>query len=109
MKKHFYSHLVEVESLYIELDSMDLSRSERWHLTSLIDSTLHYTILDVVMSELSHDDKKEFLKHVASHSHDNVWNLLKGKVENIEEKIKKTIAVVKEELARDIQEAKEKK
>lgn len=108
MKNLFYSHLIEIESIIIELDKMDLSKGEKDHLTSLIDSTLHNTILDAVLSELSPQDKRVFVNHLKEGSHDKIWQFLNEKVENIEDKIKKAAGELKSELHKDLQEAKHK-
>lgn len=105
MKKHFYSHLVETSSISLSLGDMDLSQEERVHLISLVESNLHHTILDAVLSELSEEDKKTFLHHVAHDEHDKVWELLNSRIKNIEEKIKKVAEDVKKELHKDIHEA----
>jgi hypothetical protein len=63
-KTHFYSHLVEVNTITLELDKMDLSDDERMHLGSLIDANLHHTILDVILSELNITDKQLFMDHL---------------------------------------------
>ncbi len=102
MKKHFYSHLVETESLIVSLDAMDLSEKEKAHILSLIDSSLHHTVLDAILSELSEKDKKEFLEHVVNDDHAKIWHYLNEKVDNIEEKIKKTAADLKQQIHQDI-------
>lgn len=104
--KHFYSHLIEFESLQIELNEMRLSAEEREHLLSLAQSNLHHTVLDAILSELSEDDKKMFLTHVASEDHGKTWEFLFKKIDNIEEKIKKAADLLKQELHKDIKEAK---
>ncbi len=109
MKKHFYSHIVETESIVIELNQIDLTEEEKAHLISLMDSNLHHTILDAILSELSNEDKKVFLKHLAHKDHDKVWQLLNEKIKNIESKIKKASEDLKEQLRKDIKEAKEEK
>lgn len=107
--KHFYSHIVETSSLSLALADIDLSHEERLHLLQLTEENLHHTILDAVLSELSEADKKLFLQHVATDNHDNVWKLLHAKIENIEEKIQKVAHDLKNELHKDIEEAKSKK
>lgn len=104
MKKQFYSHIVETESIIIELDKLDLSKEEKTHLISIADSSLYHTIVDAILSELSKEDKKMFLKHLVSQEHDKLWELLKEKTENIEEKIKKAAQDLKEKLHQDIKE-----
>lgn len=109
MKKHFYSHLIETSVLSLELGDMDLSRQERLELIALVESNLHHVIFDAILSELPEEDKKMFLLHASEDDHDKTWKFLKDKVENIEEKIKKTAHQLKIELHRDIKEAKKRR
>lgn len=104
--KHFYSHLIEVESVVIELDKLNLSTEEKIHLGQLIDSSLHHTILEAILSHLSEEDKKAFLKHIHESSHDKIWQFLHEKVENIEDKIKKVAEDLKKEIHEDIRVSK---
>lgn len=107
-KTFFYSHLIEIESLIVELDKLDLSKEQKMHLSALMDSTLHHTILDAIFSELSEDDKMIFLNHLKENNKENIWQFLNGKIDNIEEKIKKAAHDLKTELNKDLQEAKNK-
>src|SRR3990167_1424953 len=93
--KYFYTHLIEIESIIVELDKLDLSDDQRIHLTGLIDSSLHHTILDAVLSELKPVDKRIFLTHLQENDHSKIWKFLNEKVENIEDKIKKTAGNLK--------------
>ena len=108
IKKYFYTHIIDTSTLSLELADMDMSPKERMHLVSLVDSNIHHAVLDLILSELNPLDKKTFLMHLASDEHDKVWKLLNEKVENVEEKIKKTAEELKKELHADIKEAKEK-
>lgn len=103
-KKYFYTHIIDTSTLSLELGDMDLSPAERTHLVSLIDSNIHHEVLDLVLSELNPEDKKTFLTHLASEDHDKVWKFLNQKIDNIEEKIKKTAEDIKKELHKDIGE-----
>ena len=105
-KKYFYTHIVDTSTLSLEIGDMDLTPKERLHLISLIDSNIHHEILDLILSELNIEDKKIFLTHLASEDHDKVWKFLNQKVDNIEEKIKKTAEDLKKELYKDIKETK---
>lgn len=107
-KKHFYNHLVEFESLIVEINKLEMSEEERAHLISIVDSSLHHTVLDAVLSELSDEDKKKFLEHLSIDDHDKVWRHLNEKVDNIEEKIKNAAHSLKQELHKDIEESKDK-
>lgn len=106
MSNFFYSHLIEIESIIIQLDKLDLSNEQKLHLTNLIDSSLHHTILDAVLSQLSTQDKKIFLNYLKEGKHDKIWQFLNEKANGIEEKIKKTAEQLKLKLQKDIKEAK---
>lgn len=103
-KKYFYTHIIDTSTLSLELGGMDMTPKERMHLISLIDSNIHHEILDLILSELNPADKKTFLIHLASEDHVKVWKFLNEKIDNIEEKIKKTADDLKKELHEDIEE-----
>lgn len=102
MKKHFYTHLIEIESVLIELDKMELDDHQRRHLASLIDANLHNAILDTILAHLSEHDKNIFLKHLTENDHERIWQHLNIKIESIEDKIKKTADDFRKELHEDI-------
>lgn len=106
--KHFYTHLVETESLFIELEGVELSQDERSHLASVISANIHQSILNTILSELSPEDKKIFLYHLSLEDHDKIWEHLNEKAVDIEEKIKKAAEELKKSLKKDIEEVKKK-
>jgi len=108
MGKHFYSHIIETATLSVELGEMDLSKVERRHLIELAENNIHHAILDAILSELSEENKKIFLSHLAKEEHDKVWEHLRKNINNIEEKIKKIAEDLKKELHKDIKESKDK-
>ncbi|MFH1832597.1 MAG: hypothetical protein ABH816_00320 [Candidatus Levyibacteriota bacterium] len=103
MKKKFYTHIIEIDSLIVKLNNINLSKDEREHLISLIDSNLYHVILDAILSELSKEDKKIFLEHLSVDNHEKIWDFLNGKIENIEDKIKNASADLTKELHKDIE------
>lgn len=107
--KYFYSHLIEIDSIILELDKMNLNEEEKLHLAQVVDSTIHHTILDALLSELSESDKKVFIKHLNSGNHDRIWEFLNDKIEGLEDKIKKAAEDLKKELHRDLREAHKRK
>lgn len=103
MKKYFYTHLVETtSSLTLALAELDMSKEDRLHLLKLIEDNLHHEILDLILSELSEDDKKTFLEHYTSNNHTKIWEFLNAKIEKIEDKIKKVAEDLKKEMHDDI-------
>lgn len=108
MRKQFYSHLIEIDTLYVALDGLSVSDTEKEHLKHLIDSSLYHTILDAILSELSEEDKHIFLNHLATEDHEKTMGFLQKRIDNIEEKIKKTADDLMKELHEDIKETKRK-
>jgi len=108
-KKHFYGHLVSLDSLFIALQNIEMSDEERKQLAAIIESHVHYTILDVVLSHLATEDKKIFLQHVQENNHDKIWGLLNDKTQDLEKKIIQSAEEVTMEFLKDIEKAKEKK
>jgi hypothetical protein len=103
----FYQKYVVIESLVEELHKMDLSDEERAHLASLIDSSLHHAILDEILSNLSEEDKKTFIKLMQEDpENEKLTEFLNGKIENVEDKIKKVSEELIKEMHKDIDEAK---
>lgn len=103
--KKFYTHLIEIDSIIVELEKLNLSESEKLHLAGLIDSSLHHIVLDAILSELGEEDKKAFLRHLESDDQEKIWEHLNSKVDNIEDKIKKAAEGLKEEIHKDLKEA----
>ena len=106
MIRHFYSHIIETESITLELEDLNLSSEEKSHLIELMESSIHYKVMDTVLSELSDEDKKTVLSHVHAKKHEEIWKLLYKKIDKVEDKIKKAAGGVKKELLRDIKEVK---
>lgn len=109
MKKHFYSHIIQIESIYIVLEGLELSKTEKEELILIFEDSVHATVIDVVLSHLSKEDKKTFLSHLAREKHDDIWNLLTEKVDKVEDKIRHAVDKLKDELHKDIQVVKQKK
>lgn len=105
MKKYFFTHLIEYESIFIEFEKLEFSEDEKKHLAHLIDENLHHKVLDAVLSELNEEDKKTFLLHLHKDEHEKIWELLNKRVDNIEDKIKKAAEELKAEIHKDLKEA----
>jgi len=107
--KHFYHHLIEIDSIHLALDELELDPEEKQDLIIIVDDNIHHTVLDTVLSELKNSDKKAFLALVLAEDHGEIWHLLSEKMENAEDKIKKAVNSLVAKLHEDIQEAHSKK
>lgn len=101
-KRHFYDHVVSINSIEIELNNLGLPEKEKIELLSIAENTIHYTVLDIALTSIKEEHKKEFIKHVNAESHEEAWKLLKEKTDGIEEKIREAANKLKEELIGDI-------
>lgn len=106
MKKQFYSEIIEINSVFVEIDALNASKEEKEHLKAMMATTIHHAILDTTMSKLSKEDKKTFLEHLLSEDHEKIWKLLSAKVKDAKETIAKTSKELLEEFHKDISKIK---
>lgn len=105
--KYFYSHIIEIESIVVELDQMDLSDEQKSHLATLVDSTIHHTVLDVIFTNLPEEHKTILVEKIKIDPKDReIMEFLKNNTENIEEQIKEVVEELKKELKADLAAAK---
>lgn len=105
--RYFYSEIIEIESVITSLDELDLTGEQKTHLAHLLDSTVHHTVLDAAFSCLSPEDKLVFGEKVKSDPADKtLLAFLNERVDNIEEEMVKAVEQLKQELQKDIKEAK---
>lgn len=104
---HFYSHLIKIETVIIELESMDLSLKQKHDLAAVIDSAIHNQVLDLILSKLTQDDKKVFLEKMYLNPHDlTILDFLKEKISGLEEQITREVDILVVELHQDLKQAK---
>ncbi|MDP3941382.1 MAG: hypothetical protein Q8Q49_03680 [bacterium] len=106
MQRYFFSHLVSIQSIHLKLQDLDLEDEEKSELVNLANDTLHYEIINKVLSELSREDKKIFLRQMTMNDHPGIWRFLNKKIDKIEEKIQKMTDDVVSQLHKDIEESK---
>ncbi|MBI4040182.1 hypothetical protein HY389_02405 [Candidatus Daviesbacteria bacterium] len=104
--RYFYSNIIEIDSVITRLDELGLSEEQKMHLAQLIDSTIHHSVLDLILSELSEADKKQFIQKLNDDPSDQkLLEFLEKRVDDIETKIKTTADKLKEEIHEDIKQA----
>jgi len=109
MKKQFYSHLITLEVIRVEMNELHLSEKEKEELLKLAESHVHHVMLDEALSRIKGDDKKIFLQHVHLAEHDKALALLRKHSQNIEMHLLHAAHVLLEELRDDIRELKKNK
>lgn len=108
MAKHFYNHITSMDAFRVTLEDLELTIEEKEELLSIAEKNIHHTVLDVVLMELTGEDKKAFLLHVVAGDHERVWQLLAQKMPKAEEKIKVAVKNVTKKLHDDIHEVQKK-
>ena len=88
MNKPFYNHIINTNTLVLELQKLTLEPNEMEHLVSLAEASLHKAVLNTILSELAEEDKELFLNHLSIENHIKLWELLNLKIPRIEEKIR---------------------
>ncbi len=102
----FYSELIQIESVIIAMDELDLKDEHKSHLSKLVDSTVHHTIMELILSKLSKSDQVEFVKLYNQDPHNReIIKFLNSKVAGIDQEIKQAAVKLKNELHEDIRES----
>lgn len=105
--KHFYSHLVKIDNLIYELDSLNFDEDQKKHLGELVDSIIHHRIMDLVLAKLSDEDKIALSQKIGSSStHQEIWEFVNAKIDGVEIEIRQKIEQTSQEFIEDIKEAK---
>lgn len=107
-KKLFYNHLVTIDSLVTELDLLELSEDEKNHLIEIAATSIHYSVLDISLSELNSEDQNTFMAHINAGEHEEAWQFLKEKAGDIDQKIIEKAEELKNQFRKDIDELKKK-
>jgi len=105
---YFYSHLIELDSIFGELEALELSRDQREELAELAHLQVHQAVVDRILSHLNEVDKKRFLELVVLGEDEKIWQHLNERIEKIDDKIKDAAEQIKVELKKDIKKVKSK-
>ncbi len=104
MRRYFYSHIINLDSLIFAIGEMDISQEEKDKLEQLAHEQLHSTIIDVILNELTERDKKIFLANLNYESQEIIWKHLNQKADKIGEKITQAAVDLKKVLHHEISE-----
>ena len=106
MIRHFYSHIIETDSIVLELETLDISKNEKSHLIEIMESSIHLSVMDSILSELPKEHRKAFLFHVNEKQHEQVWKIINGTIKDAQNMILKSAGMVKKEFLADIKKLK---
>jgi len=106
MKKYFFSHLLEIETVHTTLEESDMDKKDKVYLALLLEETVHNAVISELLSNLNDSDKHEFLEYIHKENHETIWEFLNKKIDNAEDLVKKSIKNLKDEFLADIKKAK---
>ena len=103
MSKLFYDHLIFLEEVEVVLSQHQLDSKDKEKIGAVIEETVHYRIMNRILTHLPKEHHQEFLEKFHQSPYDkNILVFLKEKVENIEDFIKEEIENLKKELLEDL-------
>lgn len=107
MAKLFYDHLISIHEVLRELDKHKLSHDEKIDLIKTIDTTIHYQVVDTILTYLPREKHQEFIDNFHNKPHDKKHlKYLKSYKEDIEKEIQKAVKKTTREILKDLCAAK---
>lgn len=108
MTKIFYDHLVIIEEIVTVLDTHALDAAEKLKLMSLVDETMHHSILDTILTLLPKEHHEEFfIQFHANPGNHTLMSFLKEKTNrDVEKAILKRASEVKKQILKEIEQSK---
>ncbi len=104
MKSKFYSHILKIEPINSKFGEYEISDSQRDELLDILHTHVHITVIDVILSELDDDKKKEFLHLIAlKEDHSAAWDFVITNIEKGEDKVKEAIDSIVKEFVSDLE------
>jgi hypothetical protein len=61
MSKVFYDHLLFLDEVFVEIETLEIPKSEKKQLKDLIDETAHHQVLTFILDTLPREHHEEFL------------------------------------------------
>lgn len=99
MKNIFYSHLINIDEFKNILLTHELNLDEIDESLVIIQETIHYRVVNEILTSLPEKDHQWFLKKYNNRPYKKSFlKELEIKIENLEKKIKKIFQAVKKEI-----------
>lgn len=92
------------ENIILELDKLNLEKSERERLLGLVDELVEYKLVNLVLEKLESRDKELFLEQLSAGSAEIFIEFLRNKIQNAEEILVEHSKNLEAEILADIKE-----
>lgn len=103
--KYLFEEIIQIKTVHLKLNEMDLTDQEKEELLEIMKSTIHHKVIDLILSELTDEEKEIFLEGVSTgrgfsdtHKNGQFLDVLKDRINNLEAKIKEKVKEAEEEL-----------
>ena len=86
--KYIFEEIIKTEDLFIKIEQHFEVESEREHMKNVVRNTLHHQLVDLILDELNHEQRLEFLIEIEDEEkHPSLLERLREWVEGFEEKL----------------------
>lgn len=112
--KYLFEEIIQIKTVHLKLNEMDLANQEKEELLEIMKSTVHHKVIDLILSELTDEEKEIFLEGIStgggfsdmdeqsSRSSElknrQYLSVLRDRINNLETKIKEKVKEAEEEL-----------
>ena len=103
--KYLFEEIVQIKTVHLKLNEMNLAGEEKGELLEIMKSTVHHKVIDLILSELTNEEKEIFLEGVSNnngfsdiHKNKQFLSVLGDRINNLEIKIKEKVKEAEEEL-----------
>lgn len=70
MTKVFYDHLLLIEEIFVEIDTLNLPAKQKQEVRALVDEIFHQRVITHILDLLPRSHHEEFLKRLHASPHD---------------------------------------
>lgn len=100
-----YERFIEIKPLEDEINNLDIEESEKENLLFMSAEIFHHHTLQEILNRLAEVDKRRFLEAAHKNQEVAMAQILKDKVSDYEEILKKKLNQVRDEIIAEIRKA----
>lgn len=101
-----YERFIEIKPLEDEINNLEISAQEKTNLMHMSADLFHHHSLEEILSRLDESDKKKFLEAAQLNQELTMAEILKEKIADYEEILKKKLLAVRDEIINEIRTVK---
>lgn len=103
MKRHFYTHLLDITTIHAHFDRLHIVGNERRELLEIAHMTIHHAVVGGILDVLKDPQKKNMIVLIEQNApHEHIWTLLRAHVPDPEHTVQQLIGSVIDHLCEDV-------